>query len=136
LWKYDSGRLKNKNGDWMFMEKTWTFTNENGKKKGQVIRDSFGRVLKVDSEDLGSLDVKLQTDDRAGLEVRKTSERGFTKLFSYKTKQADMIDDEQSKQLWIRKEGDGDGYFLLQSIERQDMFLTAMDASSLTIASK
>ena len=120
----------------MFMEKTWTFTNENGKKKGQVIRDSFGRVLKVDSEDLGSLDVKLQTDDRAGLEVRKTSERGFTKLFSYKTKQADMIDDEQSKQLWIRKEGDGDGYFLLQSIERQDMFLTAMDASSLTIASK
>ena len=41
--------------------------------------------------------------------------------------------------MWIRNEADEDGYFLLQ-IERQighvDMFLTAEDASSLTIESK
>ena len=48
-------------------------------------------------------------------------------------------DDTQRKQMWIRKEPDADGYFLLQSVktvERNDVFLTAEDASSLTIASK
>ena len=40
------------------------------------------------------------------------------------------------KKRWIRKDFDADGYFLLQlaeRIERKDMFLTAADASSLTI---
>ena len=42
--------------------------------------------------------------------------------------------------MWIRNEADEDGYFLLQ-IEKQswhteDMFLTAKDASSLTVARK
>ena len=41
--------------------------------------------------------------------------------------------------MWMRKEPDKDGYFLLQlekTIGQNDMFLTAEDASSLTIASK
>ena len=48
--------------------------------------------------------------------------------------------------MWIRKEPDADGYFLLQLankiedndmfLEDNDMFLTAEDASSLTIARK
>ena len=47
------------------------------------------------------------------------------------------IDDIQ--QMWMRKEPDKDGYFLLQlekKIGQNDMFLTAEDASSLTIARK
>ena len=43
------------------------------------------------------------------------------------------------KQMWIRKEPDEDGYFLVQlekTIGQNDMFLTAEDASSLTIARK
>ena len=39
------------------------------------------------------------------------------------------------KQMWIRKEPDADGYFLLM-VERTDMFLTAENASSVTIARK
>ena len=41
--------------------------------------------------------------------------------------------------MWMRKEPDKDGYFLLQlgkQIEHKDMFLAAEDASSLTIARK
>ena len=41
--------------------------------------------------------------------------------------------------MWIRKEPDKDGYFSLQlgkSIEHKDMFLTADNASSLTIKGK
>ena len=41
-----------------------------------------------------------------------------------------------TKKKWIRKDFDADGYFLLQLVERidrRDMFLTADDASSLTI---
>ena len=41
--------------------------------------------------------------------------------------------------MWMRKEPDKDGYFLLQlekTIGQNDMFLTAEDASSLTIARK
>ena len=54
-----------------------------------------------------------------------------------RTKQAT---DDLWKQMWIRKEPDEDGYFLLQ-IEKHigqniDMFLTAENASSLTIESK
>ena len=45
----------------------------------------------------------------------------------------------QWTEMWIRKEPDEDGYFLLQlskTIEYKDYFLTAEDASSLTIARK
>ena len=50
-------------------------------------------------------------------------------------------DDTQWKQMWIRKEPDADGYFLLEpvsvkTVERNDEFLTAEDASSLTVARK
>ena len=41
--------------------------------------------------------------------------------------------------MWIRKKPDEDGYFLLQlgkQIDYNNMFLTALDASSLTIARK
>ena len=45
--------------------------------------------------------------------------------------------------MWFRKEPDPDGYFLLQLVKNirwddadDDMFLTAKDASSLTVASK
>ena len=43
------------------------------------------------------------------------------------------------EQMWIIKEPDRDGYFLLQlgkQIDYNNMFLTALDASSLTIARK
>ena len=52
------------------------------------------------------------------------------------TKQAT---DDMWKEMWIRKEPDEDGYFLLQlarKIERNDMFLTAEDDSSLKIERK
>ena len=92
--------------------------------------------------------------------VEKTSKRGFAKFFSqifshfatpdssmtkqatdhrpnsFNTKQAT---DDLSKQMWIRKEPDADGFFLLQlgkQIDYNNMFLTADDASSLTIARK
>ena len=46
----------------------------------------------------------------------------------------------QWKQMWIRKEPDEDGYFLLQLARETKnstkMFLTAEDASSLIIARK
>ena len=47
--------------------------------------------------------------------------------------------ERRGKQTWIRKEADVDGYFLLQlvlRIDNDDMFLTAEDALSLTIAGK
>ena len=57
------------------------------------------------------------------------------------TKQA--TDNTQQQQLWIRKEPDADGYFLLQLVAKDeykymynDMFLTSDDATSLTIARK
>ena len=39
------------------------------------------------------------------------------------------------KQMWIRKEPDADGYFLLQLVDNT-MLLTSDDATSLTIARK
>ena len=48
------------------------------------------------------------------------------------TKQAT---DNLWKQMWIRRNPDEDGYFLLQ-IDDNNMFLTAEDAFSLTIACK
>ena len=47
--------------------------------------------------------------------------------------------DDLWKQMWIRKETNEDGYFLLQlarNIEHNDMFLTAEDDSSLKIERK
>ena len=49
---------------------------------------------------------------------------------------------EKGKKMWIRKEPDPDGYFLLQAHLKRifswedDKCLTAEDASSLTVASK
>ena len=40
-------KLENKNGHWMYMGDTWILPDEN-KTKGQVIRNSLGKVLKVD----------------------------------------------------------------------------------------
>ena len=75
------------------------------------------------------LDVRIATDDRG------TSKRGLANLLRRKQTTID-----EWEQMWIRNEADEDGYFLLQ-IEKQswhteDMFLTAKDASSLTIESK
>ena len=48
--------------------------------------------------------------------------------------------EEKERKMWIRREPDPDGYFLLQLVKKytfdDDMFLTAKDASSLTVASK
>ena len=40
-------KLENKNGHWMYMGDTWILPDEN-KTKGQVIRNSLGKVLRVD----------------------------------------------------------------------------------------
>ena len=54
--------------------------------------------------------------------------------------------EEEERKMWIRKEPDPDGYFLLQLVKKtrwdddiirwKDCFLTAEDASSLTVARK
>ena len=36
LWKQNGDRLHNKNGDWMYMEETWSLPNENTTKEDQV----------------------------------------------------------------------------------------------------
>ena len=53
LWKYTSGRLENKNGHWMYMEETWSLPNKSSTTKGQVIKDSLGNVLTVQSNNEG-----------------------------------------------------------------------------------
>ena len=56
LWKYTSGRLENKNGHWMYKEEIWLqfwYLPENTKSEGQKIRNSLGRLLKVQSNDTG-----------------------------------------------------------------------------------
>ena len=49
-------------------------------------------------------------------------------------------EEEKEGKMWIRKEPDPDGYFLLQLFKKNRwhdvMFLTAEDASSLTVARK
>ena len=57
------------------------------------------------------------------LDVRKEEDQGRTR---------------EERKMWIRKEPDPDGYFLLQLVKniRWDMFLTAKDASSLTVERK
>ena len=55
-WKYNSGRLENRNGDWMYRRETWILPNETKTKdlpegqnleEGQVIRNTLGEVLKA-----------------------------------------------------------------------------------------
>ena len=65
------------------------------------------------------------------LDVRKEEQKGHGKT---------REEEEKERKMWIRKEPDPDGYFLLQLKKRNrlddDMFLTAKDASSLTVARK
>ena len=84
-------------------------------------------------------------DNTAGIGVKKTSKKGLSKFLSQIFKRSAAPDssiakqatDDMWKQMWMRKEPDKDGYFLLQLKHgRNDMFLTAEDASSLTIARK
>ena len=49
LWKDNSGRLENKNGDWMYMEETWIFSEDESEYIGQVIKNTLGRVLKANT---------------------------------------------------------------------------------------
>ena len=88
-----------------------------------------------------------QDEDATSIEVKKTSKKGLSKFLSQIFRRSAAPDnsiakqatDDIWKQMWMRKEPDKDGYFLLQlekKIGRNDMFLTAEDASSLTIARK
>ena len=52
LWKYTSGRLENKSGHWMYMEETWSLPNKSST-EGQIIKDSLGKVLTVQSNHEG-----------------------------------------------------------------------------------
>ena len=86
-----------------------------------------------------------EEDNTAGIGVKKTSKKGLSKFLSQIFRRSAAPDnsiakqatDDVWKQMWMRKEADKDGYFLLQHKNgRNDMFLTAEDASSLTIACK
>ena len=78
------------------------------------------------------------------LEVKKTNKKGLSKFLSQTFRRSAAPDNSITKQTtndtqWIRKEPDEDGYFLVQlkkTIGQNDMFLTAEDASSLTVACK
>ena len=82
------------------------------------------------------------------LDVRKEEEQqkgqGRTRNVSYLSHRGRREEKEKEKgrKMWIRKEPDPDGYFLLQAQlvkeyrRDDDMFLTAKDASSLTVARK
>ena len=59
LWKYTSGRLENKNGRWMYIEETWSLSNKSSTTEGQVIKDSLGKVLTVQSNGKG-IHLKIQ----------------------------------------------------------------------------
>ena len=87
---------------------------------------------------------KEEEHNADGGEVKKNS--GLTKLLSQKRRSAtpdSYITKQATKysnpwKIWIRKEPDADGYFLVQlwNYRPRDMFLTAEDASSLAIACK
>ena len=49
LWKYNDERLVNKNGDWMYLEKTWILPNEDEENESEAIRNTLGSVLNLDS---------------------------------------------------------------------------------------
>ena len=53
LWKYNGERLENKNGDWMYLEETWILPKENEKNEHEAIRNSLGKILKVENNDRG-----------------------------------------------------------------------------------
>ena len=102
----------------------------------------------------------MEEDDNDGKEVNATSTKELANLHSgfpfpltkqEKEERSKQEEEERKRKkeenkqtrrmmkTWIRKKTDADGYFLLQlekKIEFNDMFLTAEDASSLTIASK
>ena len=93
------------------------------------------------------MEEKQEEEDAAGIEVKKTSKKGLSKFLSQMFRRSAAPDnsiakkatDDMWKQMWMRQEPDKDGYFLLQlekQIGQNDMFLTAEDASSLTIARK
>ena len=93
------------------------------------------------------MEEKQEEEDAAGIEVKKTSKKGLSKFLSQIFRRSAAPDnsiakqatDDMWKQMWMRQEPDKDGYFLLQlekQIGQNDMFLTAEDASSLTIARK
>ena len=87
------------------------------------------------------MEEKQEEEDAAGIEVEKTSKRGLSKFLSQIFRRSAAPDNSIAKQatddmsMWMRKELDKDGYFLLQ-LGQNGMFLTAEDASSLTIARK
>ena len=93
------------------MEETWILSNENKTEEGQVvtIRDAHGRGLKVDSKQ------QQQQKHSFGVRIGRSTE------------------------IWIKKEIDVDGYFLLENgsnEKNKGMFLTAEDASLLTVEGK
>ena len=129
----------------------WYFLDVRFEEEEEESKEEKEKEADVEEED---------DDDKAGNGVKKTSKRGLSKFLnkifrhsavpdnslikqapdhrphSSITKQAT---DNLWKQMWIRKKPDEDGYFLLQlgkQIDHNNMFLTALDASSLTIARK
>ena len=87
----------------------------------------------------------MEEDDNAGIEVDTTSKKElaeFHRIRQERRRQERRRQEEEEKRMmktWIRNKPDADGYFLLQlekKTEYNDMFLTAEDASSLTIARK
>ena len=53
----------------MYMEETWILPNENTKREGQEIKDSLGRVLKVQSNNKGIHLKLLYTKQFCTLEI-------------------------------------------------------------------
>ena len=53
MWKYDGERLENKNGDWLYLQETWTLSFVDKQNEGEAIVNSHGKMLKVNSNDEG-----------------------------------------------------------------------------------
>ena len=48
LWKDNSGRLENKNGDWMYMEETWILPNDTKtKEQGQNLSEDESDIIEA-----------------------------------------------------------------------------------------
>ena len=45
LWKYNGGRLENKNGDWMYMRETWILPIEDKENEDFELRNFQGNSL-------------------------------------------------------------------------------------------
>ena len=70
---------------------------------------------------------------------KKKKEDQYDSKFQDAEEEEEEEEERRREKTWIRKEPDVDGYFLLQllkGIGNADMFLTADDGSSLTIARK